>query len=131
MARRKKTPPGVVHMYGEPDRFLPLLDAEPEVASAAITVKTKVWRWKPDANWYFATIPKPQSALIRSKRVGVKQGWGSVPVTVKIGETEWQTSLFPQGKTGTYLLAIKASVRKEEEIEEGSVITAAVTVSVR
>jgi hypothetical protein len=51
-----------------------------------------------------------------------------VPVTVKIGETEWQTSLLPQGKTGTYLLAIKASVRKAEGIEEGSVITAVLSV---
>jgi len=49
-----------------------------------------------------------------------------VPVRVKIGETEWETSLFPQGKTGTYLFAIKASVRKVEGIEEGSVIAAMV-----
>jgi hypothetical protein len=71
-------------------------------------------------------VPKAQSAQIRSKFAGAKRGWGSVPVRVKISETEWETSLFPQGKTGIYLFAIKATVRKVERIEEGSVITAMV-----
>jgi len=126
MARTRKAKPSVVEMYGEPDRFSPLLDAEPEVADAPIMVKAKVWRWKQDAGWHFATVPKAQSAQIRSRFTGAKRGWGSVPVRVKIGETEWETSLFPQGKTGTYLFAIKASLRKEEGIEEGRVITAMV-----
>lgn len=128
MARSKKTPKSVVQMYGEPDRFLPLLDAEPEAAGAAIAVKAKVWRWKETGGWHFVTVPKAQSALIRGRHSGAKRGWGSVPVTVKIGETEWQTSLFPQGKTGSYLFAIKASVRQAEGIEDGSVMTAMVSV---
>jgi len=49
MARTGKAKPGVVQMYGEPDRFSPLLDAEPEMADLPITVKAKVWRWKQDA----------------------------------------------------------------------------------
>jgi hypothetical protein len=49
MARARKTQQGVVQMYGEPDRFSPLLDAEAEAADAPITVKAKVWRWKQDA----------------------------------------------------------------------------------
>lgn len=126
MARARKTKRSIVLMYGEPDRFSPLLDAEPEVADAAITVKAKVWRWKQDAGWHFATVPKAQSAQIRSKFAGAKRGWGSVPVRVKIGQTEWETSLFPQGKIRSYLFAIKASVRNAEGIEEGSVITAMV-----
>lgn len=128
MARARKAKRDVVEMYGEPDRFLPLLDAEPEVAGAAIVVKTKVWRWKEDAGWHFATVPKAQSAQIRSKATGAKRGWGSVPVKIRIGDTEWETSLFPQGKTGTYLFAIKAGVRKAEGIEEGKMVTAEITI---
>lgn len=127
MARARKAKPGVVQMYGEPDRFSPLLDAEPEVPDAAIAVKAKVWRWKQDSGWHFATVPKAQSAQIRSRFSGARRGWGSVPVRVKIGQTEWETSLFPQGKTGSYLFAIKASVRNAEGIEEGGVITALVS----
>lgn len=128
MARARKAKRDVVEMYGEPDRFLPLLDAEPEMAGAAIVVKSKVWRWKEDAGWHFATVPKAQSAQIRSKATGAKRGWGSVPVKIRIGDTEWETSLFPQGKTGTYLFAIKAGVRKAEGIEEGKVVTAEITI---
>jgi len=124
MARARKAKPGVVQMYGEPDRFSPLLDAEPEVADAPIMVKAKVWRWKQDAGWHFATLPKAQSAQIRNRFASAKRGWGSIPVRVKIGQTEWATSLFPQGKTGSYLFAIKASVRNVEGIEEGCMITA-------
>ncbi|MDM4769028.1 DUF1905 domain-containing protein [Solimonas sp. SE-A11] len=126
MASTRKTKRNVVLMYGEPDRFSPLLDGEPEAAAAPVTVKTKVWRWKQGAAWHFATVPKAQSAQIRSKVTGAKRGWGSVPLRIRVGETEWETSLFPEGKAGTYLFAIKASVRKAEGIEEGNTITAQV-----
>jgi hypothetical protein len=126
MASTRKAKKTVVLMYGEPDRFSPLLDGEPEAADAPITVKAKVWRWKEDSGWHFATVPQKQSEQIRSRATGAKRGWGSVPVRIKIGETEWETSLFPQGKTGTYLFALKASVRKAEGIEEGDAIRAEV-----
>ena len=127
MASTRKTKRNVVLMYGEPDRFLPLLDGEAAAADVPVMVKAKVWRWKQDAGWHFVTVPKAQSAQIRSKAFGAKRGWGSVPVRIRIGETEWETSLFPQGKTGTYLFALKASVRKVEGIEEGHVIRAEIS----
>ena len=80
-------------------------------------MKTKAWGWKQDAGWHFATVPKKQSEHIRSRFSGAKRGWGSVPVRIRIGETEWETSLFPEGKSGTYLFAIKAGARKAEGIE--------------
>ena len=124
MASTRKAKRNVVLMYGEPDRFPPLLDAEPAAAGEAVVVKSKVWRGKEDSAWHFATVPKAQSEQIRSKASGTKRGWGSVPVRIRIGDAEWETSLFPQGKTGTYLFALKASVRKAEGIEEGHAITA-------
>lgn len=124
MARRKKSPPAPVLMYGEPDRFPPLLDAEPQAASEAITFRAKVWRWKQTGGWHFATVPPAESARIRAQYKSAKRGWGSVPVRVKIGKTEWETSLFPEARSGAYLLSIKASVRKAERIQEGAVIVA-------
>jgi hypothetical protein len=41
-----------------------------------------------------------------------------IPVTARIGKTEWKTSLFP--KDGRYILPVKASVRKAESLEEGA-----------
>ncbi len=53
-------------------------------------------------------------------------GWGVIPVQVQIGDTEWKTSLFP--KDGLYLVPIKASVRKAENLEEGDEVTIRLTV---
>jgi hypothetical protein len=44
-----------------------------------------------------------------------------IPVQVQIGKTKWQTSLFP--KDDLYLVPIKASVRKAENLEEGDNVT--------
>ena len=38
---------------------------------------------------------------------------------MRIGDTEWNTSIFRDNKRKTYLLFIKAAVRAAENIEEG------------
>jgi hypothetical protein len=47
----------------------------------------------------------------------VTYGWGVIPATVRIGATEWNTSLFP--KDGGYLVPIKDVVRRAEGLAEG------------
>ena len=51
----------------------------------------------------------------------VTYGWGVIPVHVRIGKTEWQTSLFP--KDGRYIVPIKASVRQAEDLELDDEVT--------
>ena len=46
-------------------------------------------------------------------------GFGSVRVTVRIGGSEWQTSLFPDKATESYLLPIKKAVRVAENVDLG------------
>lgn len=77
----------------------------------------KIWFWKGPAPWFFMTVPEEQSHDLKAISEFVTYGWGVIPVHVRIGETEWQTSLFP--KDDRYLVPIKASVRKAEDIEEG------------
>ena len=81
----------------------------------------KIWFWKGPAPWYFVTIPAKQSRDLKAISGFVTYGWGGIPVHVRIGKTEWQTSLFP--KDGRYLVPIKASVRKAENLEEGDKVT--------
>jgi uncharacterized protein (DUF302 family) len=57
------------------------------------------------------------------KRCKVKAGFGSVPVMVTIGKTKWKTSIFPDKRSGTYLLPLKAEVRKKESIYSGDNIS--------
>jgi hypothetical protein len=54
---------------------------------------------------------------------GLTKGWGSLPVEVTIGKTTWKTSIFPDSKSGTFILPIKAVVRKKEEVYEGDART--------
>ncbi len=80
-----------------------------------------IWFWKGPAPWYFVTVPAEQSRAIKAISGFVTYGWGVIPVEVQIGKTAWKTSLFP--KDGLYLVPIRASVRKAEQIAEGESVT--------
>ena len=81
----------------------------------------EIWFWKGPAPWFFVTVPAEQSHDLKAISEFVTYGWGVIPVHVRIGKTAWQTSLFP--KDGLYLVPIKASVRKAENLEEGDKVT--------
>ena len=80
-----------------------------------------IWFWKGPAPWYFVTVPAQQSRDLKAISGFVTYGWGVIPAQVRIGKTEWKTSLFP--KDGRYIVPIKASVRNAENLEEGDKVT--------
>ena len=92
-----------------------------------------LWLWqsaKPDAkagSWHFITVPAEQAGLIRMA-VPRRAGFGSVRIKASIGATSWSTSIFPDSKNGTFLLPIKADVRKREGLAVGE--EAGVTLSI-
>jgi hypothetical protein len=77
--------------------------------------------WNGPAPWFFVTVPEEPSRELKAISGLVTYGWGVIPVHVRIGKTEWTTSLFP--KDGRYLVPIKASVRKAEKLAEGDAVT--------
>ena len=81
----------------------------------------KIIFWQGPAPWFFVTVPEKESRDLKTISGLVTYGWGVIPVLVRIGKTEWTTSLFP--KDGRYLVPIKASVRKAERLEEGDNVT--------
>ncbi len=87
-----------------------------------------VWYWKGPAPHYFVTVPAPHGDDLKDVSGLVTYGWGMIPVRVCIGKSEWTTSLFP--KNGSYILPLKASVRKAESIDEGDTVTVQMTVDV-
>lgn len=83
-------------------------------------LKSKVFLWSGEmAAWHFLGVDKKNSAEIKAAHAGVRHGFGSVPVTVTLGKTTWKTSIFPDSKSGTYLLPLKAAVRKAEGVFDG------------
>lgn len=87
------------------------------------TLRAKVWLWSGEAGWHFVTVPVDAGQEIDFYFSHVKKGWGSLRVTVGIGKTTWQTSIFPDKKSGSYVLPIKAAVREKENIKKGDEIT--------
>ena len=81
----------------------------------------KIWFWRGPAPWFFVTVPANESRDIKAISGMVTYGWGVIPVHVKIGKTEFTTSLFP--KDDLYIVPIKASVRKAENLDEGDEVT--------
>jgi hypothetical protein len=77
----------------------------------------KILYWRGPAPFFFVPMPPEESQDLKAISAQVTYGWGVIPVLVRIGKTEWTTSLFP--KDDLYLVPIKASVRKAENLEEG------------
>lgn len=85
-----------------------------------------VVEWRGPAPFYFVAIPAEESADIKRVAKGIEY-WGQVPVTVRIGNTQFSTALFP--KDGRFLLPLKDAVRKAAGIAVDQVV--AVELSVR
>jgi Domain of unknown function (DUF1905) len=95
------------------------------------TVITPLWLWTTDkapASWHFLTIEGQTAddihatALMRRMEGGPKRGWGSLKVRATIGDTSWDTSMFPDKERG-WLLPVKAAVRKAEGLVVGDTVT--------
>jgi hypothetical protein len=76
-----------------------------------------VFVWRGPAPFFFVAVPEAESEEVRAIASTVTYGWGMIPVRVRIGGTEWRTSLFP--KEGRYLVPLKDAVRRAEGIGEG------------
>ena len=89
--------------------------------------EAQVWQWKGDgpATWRFLTLPFDLTDEIDELTTGRQGGFGSVRVEVTIGRTTWATSVFPSKEQRSFILPVKAAVRKAEALADG--VTAHVT----
>lgn len=86
---------------------------------ASISFTAKIWLYSgAKTSWHFVTLPADAAEQVRFF-VGNRKtkGWGAVPVKVSIGNTTWQTSIFPDKKLNSFILPLKAEVRKKEKLE--------------
>ncbi len=85
----------------------------------------EIWHWRGPAPYHFVTVPEEESADLQAISTAVTYGWGMIPVLVRIGDTEWTTSLWP--KNGGYVVPLKDKIRKAEGLEVGDVVTIELT----
>jgi len=79
-----------------------------------------IFSWRGPAPYLFVAVPPKQSGEIKAVSGLVTYGWGVIPVHVRVGKTEWKTSLFP--KEGRYLVPIKMAAQKAEDLKEGDTV---------
>ena len=85
-----------------------------------IIVTAPVWLWNAEqGSWHFLTVPPDQAAEIRFDSMGMRGGFGSVRVEAAIGDVTWTTSLFPDRRTGGYILPLMADIRRRAGIAAG------------
>lgn len=87
------------------------------------TFSADVFAWDEDGpSWRFLRLPLDVADEVRD-RAGESAGFGSVRVHVRIGQTVFATSVFPEKASGSYLLPVKKSVREKEGIDDGDRVT--------
>jgi hypothetical protein len=91
----------------------------------SFSFSAKCWLWQEGkGSWHFITLPEDKSEEIKffSENNSKRRGWGAVRVQATIGDTTWETSIFPYSKTNAYILPVKADVRKKEKILVDNVV---------
>ena len=81
----------------------------------------KIWFWHGPSPFHFVTVPEEQCRNLKGISGFVTYGWGMIPAVVRIGKTEWKTSLFP--KNGGYIVPIKDSVREAEQLDIDDIVS--------
>lgn len=80
-----------------------------------------VYRWRArEQDWFFVALPVELSEMIR-EIPRPPRGFGSIPVTARIGDFEWRTSIFPDSAQGTFVLPLKKAARDAGALAEGDV----------
>lgn len=84
--------------------------------------KGKVWKYRGPSGWHFITLPKALAKKIRLKHALNEEGWGRLPANASIASTSWRTAIWYDSKVKSYLLPIKAVVRKAQNIKSGKLV---------
>ena len=82
--------------------------------------EAEIIEWRGPAPYLFAALPAEQADELSLAATDLSYGWGCVPATGRIGDTEFTTSLFP--RNGGYLMPVKTAVQRAEDVGLGDVI---------
>jgi hypothetical protein len=81
-----------------------------------------LWAHDGDAGWHFLTLPAEVADELRDRVPPRGPGFGSIRVTVAVGASTWNTSVFPDKATGSFLLPVKKDVRHADQLVAGDTV---------
>jgi len=82
----------------------------------------KIWQHSGAGGWHFVSLPQHISDEIRENHGWQEEGWGRLKVKAQIDLVNWDTAIWYDTKSATYLLPVKAEMRKKLKLETGIVI---------
>ena len=85
-----------------------------------VSFTSDIWLYEGGSPWHFISLPSDIADIVNDIATTNRRGFGSVKVTVTIGNTSWLTSLFPYKNSKSYILPIKKNVRVLENLQVGS-----------
>ncbi|MPY77360.1 MAG: DUF1905 domain-containing protein [Actinophytocola sp.] len=78
------------------------------------TFTGEIERFPGPGGWYHVDVPADISDEFERD--------GFIPVIAEVGVSQWETSVMPKGD-GTRFVAIKAAIRKANNLDEGDQVT--------
>lgn len=94
-----------------------------------LSFSAELFEWRGPSPYVWLTLPDNACDYVRAEAREASYGWGAIPVSVRIGSTEWETSLLP--REGGYVLPVKDRVRAQEQVAVGDVVAIAMSVAPR
>ncbi|MFK7866165.1 MAG: DUF1905 domain-containing protein [Alphaproteobacteria bacterium] len=78
--------------------------------------------------WHYISIPPNEADLIRFWAQSIaaerkKRGFGALKIEAYLKEQQWKTSLFPDKENNSYILPIRADIRKAAKLNLGDDLT--------
>ena len=83
-----------------------------------------IWQYSTlKGSWYFVSLPMEIAEEIRENLKWQEEGWGRLKATAKINHAEWETAIWFDTKMKTYLLPLKADIRRKEKLDIGNSVS--------
>lgn len=98
------------------------------MTTLAFSFSAELWVWEGKAAWHFVTLPEERAQQIRFYQHH-RRGFGAVKVQARLGNSTWSTSIFPDKRSGSYLLPVKAEIREQEKLQAGHAVQIQLSVS--
>jgi hypothetical protein len=76
-----------------------------------------IWKYNAKGGWYFVSLPVEISRDIRLHLKHFEEGWGRLKCKASIRELDWYTAIWYDTTHKTYLLPIKADVRRRLKLQ--------------
>lgn len=86
----------------------------------------KLWQDSSPGNWCFVSLPNNISEEIRENLQWQEEGWGRMKASAAIGKIEWDTAIWFDKKSNTYLLPVKADIRRKGCLQIGETISVSI-----